>query len=66
MGDKYGKVAEGFIEIHHLTPVSQLGPGYVIDPMNDLAPLCPNCHSIAHRRMPPFSIEEIRGFLKKN
>lgn len=63
MGSLYGNIAEGFIEIHHITPVSQLGDGYVIDPRRDLVPLCPNCHSVAHRRTPPFSIQEIRQFL---
>jgi 5-methylcytosine-specific restriction protein A len=62
----YGEAANGFIEVHHLTPVSTLGPGYVIDPKTDLAPLCPNCHGMAHRRTPPFSIGELRGLLGRN
>lgn len=60
MGSVYGDVVEGFIEIHHVTPVSQLGAGYLIDPANDLVPLYPNCHAVAHRRSPPYSVEEIR------
>lgn len=63
MGRHYGQVAVGYIEIHHTTPVSQLGPGYVIDPVRDLIPLCPNCHAVAHRRDPPYSAEEIQSFL---
>ena len=62
-GDAYGEVAEGFIEVHHTTPASQLGDGYIVDPRHDLAPLCPNCHAVAHRRDPPFSVEEIKMFL---
>jgi 5-methylcytosine-specific restriction protein A len=65
MGRVYGDIAEGFIEVHHVTPVSQLGEGYVIDPANDLVPLCPNCHAIVHRRSPPFSVEEIRNLFRK-
>jgi 5-methylcytosine-specific restriction enzyme A len=61
MGWRYGVIAAGLIEIHHTTPVSQLGPNYVVDPAADLVPLCPNCHAVAHRRDPPFPIDELRG-----
>jgi 5-methylcytosine-specific restriction protein A len=60
MGLRYGPAAAGLIEVHHVTPVSQVGPGYIIDPKSDLVPLCPNCHSVAHRRSPPFSVDELR------
>ena len=56
---KYGLIAEGYIEVHHTTPVSKLGDDYVIDPRNDLIPLCSNCHSVVHRRIPPLTLEEI-------
>ena len=60
MGQSYGPAAAGLIEVHHVTPVSEVGSGYIIDPKNDLVPLCPNCHSVAHRRSPPFSVDELR------
>ena len=60
MGTRYGPVAAGFVEIHHITPVSKLGDGYVIDPARDLVPLCPNCHAIAHRRDPPLRLVRSR------
>lgn len=63
LSDVYGEAAAGFIEVHHLTLVSVLGPGYIIDPKTDLAPLCPNCHGMAHRRTPPFSISELQAML---
>lgn len=63
MGELYGSAAAGLIEVHHVTPVSVLGPGYVINPATDLLPLCPNCHAVAHRRTPPFSVMEIRQML---
>jgi 5-methylcytosine-specific restriction protein A len=59
----YGDAATGLIEVHHVTPVSALGAGYIINPRDDLAPLCPNCHSVVHRRTPPYSIEELRAML---
>jgi 5-methylcytosine-specific restriction protein A len=63
MGDRYGPVAAGFIQVHHVTPVSVIGEGYVINPKTDLVPLCPNCHSVAHRRTPPYSVDELRQML---
>ncbi|MDE2125483.1 MAG: HNH endonuclease [Armatimonadetes bacterium] len=60
MGERYGPAAAGLIEVHHVTQVSEVGPGYIIDPKSDLMPLCPNCHAVAHRRSPPFSVDELR------
>ncbi len=61
----YGqKLARGFIEFHHLHPVS-LGPR-MTDPAKDLRPLCSNCHSMAHRRQPvPVPIGELRRLLSR-
>jgi 5-methylcytosine-specific restriction protein A len=64
MGYRYGAVAAGLIEVHHNTPVSQMGPGYIVNPRTDLVPLCPNCHAVAHRRDPPHSLEELRRFFR--
>ncbi|MDB5526057.1 MAG: endonuclease [Rhizobium sp.] len=63
MSERYGAAASGLIEVHHVTPVSHLGEGYIIDPRTDLVPLCPNCHSVAHRRSPPYSIDDLREML---
>jgi predicted HNH restriction endonuclease len=62
-GAMYGEVAEGYIHVHHLRPLSEIGGGYVVDPIEDLRPVCPNCHAILHRRLPAYSIEEVRTFL---
>ena len=63
-GARYGKVAEGFIEVHHTIPLASVGGGYIVDPIRDLVPLCPNCHAVAHRQNPPLTVEEIRGLLR--
>lgn len=62
-GQMYGANGEGFIEVHHLEPVSGLAPGTVVDPGRDLVPVCSNCHSIIHRRTPPYSPDEVRAML---
>ncbi|HUX91733.1 MAG TPA: HNH endonuclease [Gallionellaceae bacterium] len=59
----YGVIGEGFIEVHHRTPVSNMGGSYVIDPVKDLVPLCSNCHQMVHREDPPINAEELRAIL---
>ncbi|MFM9428761.1 5-methylcytosine-specific restriction protein A [Variovorax sp. GrIS 2.14] len=57
----YGDVGEGYIEVHHRTPVAALGPNYVINPITDLIPVCSNCHSMLHRSNPPITVESLRS-----
>ena len=49
--EKYGKIGEGFIHIHHIVPVYKIGKEYKIDYKNDLVPVCPNCHSMLHKKI---------------
>ena len=62
-GSVYGPVADGFIHVHHLRPLSENGGEHEINPVEDLRPVCPNCHAVLHRRVPAFSIEEVRTML---
>jgi len=64
-GATYSEVAKGYIHVHHLRPLSQIGSEYVVDPIEDLRPVCPNCHAVLHRRIPAYSIQEVRAFLCK-
>lgn len=59
----YGPLGDDFIHVHHRTPVSQLGEGYVVNPVADLIPVCPNCHAMLHRRSPPLDYQELRDIL---
>ena len=56
----YGPLGSNFIHVHHVTPVSKLGPGYRVDPIKDLVPVCPNCHAMLHRKDPPLSVSDLR------
>ena len=56
----YGEIGKGFIHVHHLIPISSIGEEYVIDPINDLVPVCPNCHNMLHRKDPPLKPEELK------
>lgn len=44
----YGKEFADIIEVHHIVPVSEIAESYIVDPINDLIPLCPNCHTAIH------------------
>jgi len=61
---QYGPIGYRFIHVHHIVPVSQVGAGYVIDPLKDLIPVCPNCHAMLHRRNPPYIPDDLRKSLK--
>ncbi len=59
----YGGVAEGLIHVHHMKELSEIGEEYEVDPINDLRPVCPNCHAVIHRRKPAYSLKEVKAFL---
>lgn len=61
--EKYGEIARNFIHVHHLDQIADAGGVREVDPIRDLVPLCPNCHAVAHRRVPPFSVDELQGFI---
>lgn len=61
----YGPIGEGFIHVHHIVPISSLGKEYEVNPIKDLVPLCPNCHAMAHRRNPPYTVEELQQMRKR-
>jgi hypothetical protein len=65
-GEVYGEAGEGFIHVHHLQPLAQVGEEYEVNPVVDLRPVCPNCHAIIHRRKPAYSIEEVKTLLSRS
>jgi len=64
-GAMYGEIAEGFVHVHHLKPLSEIGEEYVVDPIKDLRPVCPNCHAVIHLRGECRTINEVRELLRK-
>jgi len=64
LGAAYGPIGKGYIHVHHMTALSEIGENYQIDPVNDLIPVCPNCHAMLHRRTPAFSPDELKDILK--
>lgn len=66
--DKYGEIGVGFIHIHHIVPISEIGKEYKINYKTDLVPVCPNCHAMLHRKIygkKYLSIEELRQIVKR-
>lgn len=63
--EEYGEIGAGYIHVHHLKPLAQAGGAYELDPVEDLRPVCPNCHAMLHKRNPPYSIEELKEILER-
>jgi hypothetical protein len=61
--EKYGEIGSGFIEAHHITPISQLTEETETK-LDDLILVCSNCHKIIHLKQPWLTIEEMRKLLK--
>lgn len=59
----YGEIGKGYIHIHHLVDVAQKSGQYILDPIQDLRPVCPNCHAMLHTQTPARSIEELRQII---
>lgn len=64
-GKAYGPVGEGFIHVHHVRPLSKRSGKHAVDPINDLRPVCPNCHAMLHASDPPFTIEDLRELFQE-
>jgi 5-methylcytosine-specific restriction protein A len=61
----YGPVGKDFIHVHHLAEIASVKKSYSVDPIEDLRPVCPNCHAILHRQNPAFRIEELKALIDK-
>lgn len=62
----YGPDFAGKIEVHHIVPISQIGESYVVDPIRDLVPVCPNCHTALHSKKDGvYSVQELKQIRSK-
>lgn len=61
--ETYGELGLGFIEAHHVVPISNLKEDTPTKP-EDLALVCSNCHRMLHRRRPWLSIKDLKEILK--
>ena len=65
-GRAYGASASGFIHVHHIRTLASIGVQYEVNPIEDLRPVCPNCHAVIHMATPPRSIEEVKAMLSSS
>lgn len=59
----YGDIGKEFIHVHHSLMVSEMGDDHVVNPSKELFPVCPNCHAMLHRKIPPYTIEELKEIM---
>ena len=65
-GEYYGDHGVGYIEVHHLRPVSRLGKKTTVSPKTDMSVLCSNCHRMIHRRKDKvLSLKEMGRLVQK-
>jgi 5-methylcytosine-specific restriction protein A len=60
----YGDIGKDFIHVHHVVDISIIGNEYSVDPINDLIPVCPNCHSMLHKKKPAYRVDELKKIMK--
>ena len=61
----YGDIGKDFIHVHHLIPLADIKKEYVVNPIKDLVPVCPNCHAMLHGTNPPYKIAELKLKIRK-
>lgn len=69
--DFYGEeLGKGFIEIHHIKPIFKYEDTdiqkTIDEALNNLIPICPNCHSIIHRGKKSLEINSLRTIITSN
>lgn len=64
--ETYGEIGRGYIEVHHVVPISDTEQETIINPCEDLVCLCANCHRMIHRkRNAILSVNELKKLLKR-
>jgi 5-methylcytosine-specific restriction enzyme A len=59
--ERYGPLGRDYIHVHHTIELSRVPPGYQVNPITDLIPLCPNCHAMIHRGTgPALTVDELK------
>ena len=59
----YGDLGKEYIQVHHIKPLHTIGKQYRLDPINDLRPVCANCHAMIHRYNQNLSIDELKKIM---
>ena len=62
---RFGEIGKNFIHVHHVVDISTIGSEYELDPILDLIPVCPNCHSMLHKKKPAYKIDELKELIQE-
>lgn len=62
---QYGQVGTGFMECHHLNPISTLGSPERTR-LDDLALICSNCHRMIHRPSVWLTMPQLKWTIQQN
>lgn len=65
-GEHYGGSVEGFIHVHHIRPLADIGKEYQVNPITDLIPVCPNCHAVIHSKKVALLPNEVKDLLAES
>jgi len=66
-GKTYGDLGKGFIEVHHLRPISSSKRHVIQTALEDVVVVCANCHRMLHRHgANPLAIESLRKIVSRN
>lgn len=58
----YGVIGDGYIEAHHVVPLSEL-TGATVTKIEDLVLVCANCHRMLHRKRPWMHVTALTSIL---
>jgi 5-methylcytosine-specific restriction protein A len=61
----YGEIGQDFIHVHHIELLANKTGRHEVDPLNDLIPVCPNCHGMLHTSSPPLTVKQLRFIIEK-
>ncbi|HEV2544282.1 MAG TPA: hypothetical protein VGU70_16120 [Methylobacterium sp.] len=59
----YGEIGIGFIECHHLNPISKVTPKSPPVTVDEVTVLCSNCHRMVHTSSPPLTVEALKALI---
>jgi hypothetical protein len=67
---KYGELGKGYIECHHLNPLSERPEEEwhqeIRTKLSDVTVLCANCHRMIHKRKPALSLEDLKRYIRNS
>ena len=59
----YGDLGDNFIHVHHEVDIASISESYIVNPIEDLKPVCPNCHAMLHTQRPALSITKLKEII---